>query len=75
MQASKAAMAGSEGSCYEGKGCGVSRLGDARGRDFPGRTGGTERKKNCHDHLPLSSLLRNTLGSVRLRSDGAPVAP
>ena len=45
----------------------LSRLGDTRARDFPGRTRVTERK-----FATTTAVLtvRNTLGSVRLRSDG-----
>ena len=65
-------MAGSErsknlpsaaGSYYEGKG--LSRLGDA---------GGTERKKNCHDHrCPTGSLWfrrSRDVGKQAVRIDG-----
>ena len=74
----EAAMAGSErsknlplaaGSCYEGKGCGGTEHRRCSRKGFSRPRWGTEKKKNCHDHPPLSSLLRNTLGSVRLGSD------
>jgi hypothetical protein len=51
---------------------GLSRLRDARGRDFPGRTGTTEKKKNCHDVLILRKIPWDLFASAAMEE---PVVP